>query len=49
MIYSLKNGLTEIDNIKNGGQFACYLTYSQLEENKSCLNFQTLCLRTAAT
>ena len=39
MIYSLKNGLTEIENIKNGGQFACYLTYSQLEENKELLEF----------
>ncbi len=39
MFYSLKNGITEIENFNNGGPFAGYLTYAQLVENRELLNF----------
>ncbi len=39
MFYSLKNGMTEIENIETGGPFAGYLTYSQLVESRELLNF----------
>lgn len=39
MFYSLKSGLTEIEDISSGGPFAGYLTYSQLEENCEVLHF----------